>query len=112
MIIHDIDKQGNVAVLALSGRLDAVAAPEFENRLNQLIDQREYAIVIDCGELAYISSAGLRSILSPAKKMKAAEGRLIVANAQESVSKVFHLSGIHTIIPLVAAVEEAVASLQ
>jgi anti-anti-sigma factor len=106
------EKKNNTMVLSVAGRLDAVSAPEFESQVSGFIDQGEMQFVVDFQGLEYISSAGLRAILSPAKKLKAVKGSLVLANLTGSVKKVFEISGISTIIPLFDSVNEAMASFK
>jgi len=58
--------------------------------------------------LEYISSAGLRSILVVAKKLKIKNGKIILAGMEESVHEVFEISGFNAIIPIVDTVDAAV----
>ena len=57
-------------VVSVNGRMDAVTASDFEKALTEFLDQGNISLVIDFTDLDYISSAGLRSILATAKKMK------------------------------------------
>ena len=75
--------------IALEGRLDTVTAPEFDSFLLENAKDIE-AIVIDCKELVYISSAGLRVLLSSHKKMK---GNMKLTNVCELVMEVFEMTG-------------------
>ena len=54
--------------------MDTVSAPEFQERMEDLLDQGETGILMDFGKLEYVSSAGLRSILVAAKKAKSLGG--------------------------------------
>src|ERR1035437_1787008 len=61
-------KESNALVVTVSGRMDAVTAPEFEKSIAAFIAQGEKAFVINLSGLEYISSAGLRSILHAAHR--------------------------------------------
>jgi anti-anti-sigma factor len=99
-------------LVSLTGRMDAVSSPEFEKELGRLIDERNVNFVVDLTELDYISSAGLRSILVTAKKLKGKNGQILLASLQAAVVKeVFEISGFSTIIPIYESVEEAMAVL-
>ena len=82
--------------IALEGRLDTVTAPEFDSFLLENAKDIE-AIVIDCKELVYISSAGLRVLLSSHKKMK---GNLKLINVCELVMEVFEMTGFADILAI------------
>ena len=101
-------KKGEKTVAGVKGRLDAVSAPAFENELLGLIEEGERWIVLDFSELDYVSSAGLRSILAVAKRIRAEKGELEVAALQEEVKRVFDVSGFSTILPIFDSVGAAI----
>jgi len=94
-------------VVSVKGRMDAVTSPEFETELNELITQGQKNIIVDFNELEYISSAGLRSILATAKKLKAKGGQLVLSSLKDVVKEVFDISGFSSIIPIYESVESA-----
>lgn len=75
----------------MEGRLDTTTAPELEAELKGCLDGVE-ALVIDLRELAYISSAGLRVILSVQKRMNK-QGEMVVRHANDTVMEVFEVTG-------------------
>ena len=78
--------------LKLEGRLDTNTAPQLEEELNiSLPDIKE--LVLDFKLLTYVSSAGLRVILSAQKMMLAAGGNMAVRNVNESVMDIFEMTG-------------------
>jgi len=101
-------KENNALVVKISGRMDAVTAPEFEKALGAWIDESEKHFVVDLSSLEYISSAGLRSILIIAKKLKALNGKILLAAMEESVKEVFEISGFNSIIPIHDTVQTAI----
>jgi len=90
-------KEGGAAVVTVKGRIDAVTAPEFETGLLALMAGGDVTMVLNFSELEYISSAGLRSILSVAKQLKAKSGKLLFAGLQGPVKDVFKISGFGSI---------------
>ncbi len=92
MQIHN-ERYGASLVVRVSGRLDAVSAPAFEAHCQQAIAGGERAMILDCGPLEYLSSAGLRSILIVAKSLSAAGGEFALANAGGLVREVLEMSG-------------------
>jgi anti-anti-sigma factor len=90
-------KEKNTTIVSVAGRIDAVTAPEFENYLSGLISQGELIFIVNLGSLEYISSAGLRSILATAKKLKAEQGDIKFTNLQGPVEEVFKISGFYSI---------------
>jgi anti-anti-sigma factor len=100
--------ENNALVIKVIGRMDAVTAPEFEKTVNLWIDAGERCFVVDLSSLEYISSAGLRSILIIAKKLKAMNGKILLAAMEESVNEVFEISGFNSIIPVHDTVQSAI----
>ena len=104
-------KEDNAVVVTVKGELDALSSPEFEKRLAELIAAGEKVFIGDFGELDYISSAGLRSILATSKKLRAKEGQLLLSTLKDVVNKVFVLSGFSSIIPVHVSVESALGQI-
>ncbi len=84
-------------VATLIGELDTAAAIEVEKQLQPLFDSEGHDIVIDCTELEYIASSGLRILLSILKKAKANGSRLVLKNVNEDIQEVFRLTGFNSI---------------
>ena len=84
--------------LALEGRLDTTTAPELDAALRGATDGIQ-ALTLDLAKLDYISSAGLRVLLSAHKAMRA-KGGLKVRNANEIVREVFDVTGFSDILTI------------
>ena len=82
---------GNTLEIALEGRLDTMTAPELEAELNQSLGSVD-TLTLDFSKLEYISSAGLRVLLS-AHKVMSAKGGMKVTNVNEIVQEVFEVTG-------------------
>ncbi len=104
-------KEGNVTIISVKGRLDAVTSPEFENQLSEMILKGESLFVLNLSELEYISSAGLRSILATAKKLKQKEGKLLFVGLKGPVDEVFKISGFHSIFKIYDSEESALKEI-
>ena len=85
----DFNKNADSLTVKLEGRLDTTTAPEFEGFLNENLDGIN-ALTINCENLAYVSSAGLRVLLSAQKKMK---DKMKLTGVQELVMEVFEMTG-------------------
>ncbi|RJQ59743.1 MAG: anti-sigma factor antagonist [Desulfobacteraceae bacterium] len=105
------DKQDKAFVVKIKGSMDAVSAPDFEKACGGWIDGGENTLVIDLAELEYISSAGLRSILVTAKKLKAIKGQIAFCNPSKMVERVFSISGFSSLFPMCSSLEEAISRL-
>jgi anti-sigma B factor antagonist len=84
--------------IALEGRLDTTTAPELEAELNQSMPGAE-SLTLDFAKLEYISSAGLRVLLS-AHKVMAQKGGMKVIRANEIVMEVFEVTGFADILTI------------
>jgi anti-anti-sigma factor len=102
-------KEKNIAVISVRGRVDALTSPDFEKHLSELIKGGERLILINFTDLEYISSAGLRSILATAKKLKADQGELLFTGLVGPVAEVFKISGFHTIFRIFEAEADVLA---
>jgi anti-anti-sigma factor len=87
------DRHGSVLVVRVSGRLDAVTTPAFEAHCRQSLAAGERDLFLDFGGLEYISSAGLRGVLTTAKAVAAARGEFALVNPQGMVRQVLDICG-------------------
>ena len=90
--------EGSTLTISVSGRVDTVTAPELEAGL-KFGDAT--CVVIDLGDVPYMSSAGLRLLLTAHKTMLGKGGELQVANAQPSVKEVLDIIGFSDILNLI-----------
>ena len=89
---------GNILEIALEGRLDTVTAPELEAELRNSLNGAE-ALVMDFEKLDYISSAGLRVLLSAHKQMSSKDG-MKITHVNEIVREVFDVTGFSDILDI------------
>ena len=89
---------GEVKVVQFKGHLDSNTSQEAENYLKELLEQKAKKILVDFEKLDYISSAGLRILLSTAKQLKVDDGQLRLCNLNETVQEIFDMSGFSTIL--------------
>lgn len=86
-------EMGTVRVLNIQGFLDAHTAPDFENELQRLIDEKSYRIIVNLDGLQYISSAGLGVFMGVIEEIRTNGGDLKICCAAPKVYKVFDLLG-------------------
>lgn len=85
------EKNGNELTIFVIGRLDTTTAPQLEAELKQSISGVE-KLVLDLKDLEYLSSAGLRVLLSTQKVMNK-QGEMVVKNVNETISEIFEVTG-------------------
>jgi len=107
MKINELKREDNFLIAGLSGRMDAITATDFTTQLEKWIAEGQKNFTVDCSQLDYISSAGLRAILIIAKQLTTTGGKLQLAALQESVQTVFEISGFNKIIPIFASLDDA-----
>ncbi len=100
-------KKGNFLVLDLSGRLDTSNYGELEKNLLEVIERGEKNIVINCSDLHYISSSGLRVFLMALKKITGAGGRFSLCSLQDNIREIFEIAGFNSIFSIFDTVDEA-----
>lgn len=88
--------EGKDLMIALTGRLDTTTAPELEKEVKERIDGVE-KLSFDFAGLEYISSAGLRVLLS-AQKIMNKQGSMVIRNVSESIKEIFEVTGFSDIL--------------
>lgn len=83
----------SAVTLALSGRLDTVTQAELAAELEKVFAAGKADLVFDLTALEYISSAGLRVLLSAQKKVKALGAKMKIAGANATVKEIFEVTG-------------------
>lgn len=104
-------KRNGVIILAVIGRLDASTSGSFEDKILGLIASGDTRFVIDCRQLDYISSAGLRVILVAAKRLSPANGAIALAALKEHIQQVFEIAGFSSVLRIFATPDQAVAGI-
>lgn len=80
-------------VVTLAGEMDTAAAAIAEKSLQPLYDTNGKDVVIDCTDLEYIASSGLRILISILKGAKAGDSHVVLKNVNEDIMNVFQLTG-------------------
>lgn len=103
-----VTESNEVKVVGLDGDLDGQTSPMAQSTLQELISKGARFILIDCQNLSFISSVGLRVLLVAAKQVQHANGGVRLCAANESVMEVFRMTGFDTIIPVHESRQEAI----
>lgn len=94
----NIEKANGSTVITIEGRLDTTTAPELEKAINAEGDELKN-LVLDFKGIDYISSAGLRVLLTAQKKMNV-QGHMELVNVNESVMDIFEMTGFADILEI------------
>ena len=89
----NVERDFELVTLEITGRLDTTTAPNLEAVINQVSEDVK-ELVFDMAELEYISSAGIRVLLSAYKKMNQSGGIMRIEKANDMVTEVFEMTGL------------------
>lgn len=106
MELHSTTR-GDITIVQVSGRIDAISSPKLEVALNNTISGGPVHLVLDFSEVEYISSAGLRVLLSIRKRLVPINRELHLAGLKPLVRGVFDMTGFSKIFPLYPTVDDA-----
>jgi anti-anti-sigma factor len=98
---------GDAKVLALSGRLDAEAATELETRCERVVQSGARTLILNLSSLEYLSSAGLRAILSGGKALQAGDGKLLLVIPEGTARQIVQAAGFDKVFTLCGTMQEA-----
>ena len=101
---------GSTAVAVVDGRIDSANAKDFDEELSAIIDRGVSSLVVDCGGLNYVSSAGLRVLLIAIRKTNEAGGSLALCSVPDHIREVLEVSGFVRLTKVFATADEARAS--
>jgi stage II sporulation protein AA (anti-sigma F factor antagonist) len=90
--------QDSLVIVALDGRVDGFSAPDLEKRISEIVERGDTHVLLDCGKMNYISSAGLRAVLVGAKKCQQGGGKLTLCALQPACKSVMEISGFLTLL--------------
>lgn len=101
------DKRGEILVLRIKGRLDALSSPAAEKKIFDAIHNGQQKLLIDMAGVTYLSSAGMRMLLSSTKKLRTLSGKLLICSMATNVLDVLKMSGFDHVLELYKTEEEA-----
>ena len=93
----NIQRNGDEVVVALNGELDTVTTAQMGEELNRIIEMASNQLIIDCKDLEYISSSGLRFFMQLKRQSEQQNGTVTLINMNQDVKEVFRISGFHHI---------------
>lgn len=109
MININVSERENVTLIEVSGRIDSMNANQLGDALSGEIENSHLQLVLDLSNVEYMSSAGLREIVSAAKKVHG-KGDLRLAQPSPRVREVLEMTGLDSIFQIYATQVEAIGS--
>ncbi len=107
MEISSYERDGS-KIIAVTGRIDAVTSDDLSKWLEEEVTPPESNVVLDCTEVDYVSSAGLRVILQLTKLAKQSGFVFSLCNPQDNLKEVLDISGFSALFPIYATIDEAI----
>jgi len=101
----EIIEKDQTLVAKLTGRLDTAVSQEVSAQLQPLVDNADKTLVLDCKDLEYISSSGLRIFLTSRKAAAAKGGKVIVQDISTEIRQVFMMTGFLNLFEVVSTAE-------
>ena len=93
----EVKEQNGGIYATVSGRLDTPAAVTAQQEIKPLLENADKEITLDCTNLEYISSSGLRLLLTIRKEAAAKGGKVIIAHISDEIKKVFMMTGFYNL---------------
>ena len=106
----DMDRQGNVLVVAPHGRITELVSHELEGQILDLIEQGVVTVIVDLDDVPYISSAGLGALMLAYKEARKKDGDLRLARCQPLVRQILETTKLTKLFGVYATVKSALAA--
>lgn len=106
----NVKDMSRVALIEVNGRVDSSTAPQLGEALQERISAGKHNVVVSLENVDYMSSAGLRELVSALKRVKVTGGDVRLAAPNERVQEVFELAGLDAIFTIYDDVVAAVGS--
>ncbi|HST84243.1 MAG TPA: STAS domain-containing protein [Kineosporiaceae bacterium] len=103
-------REGARTVISVTGEIDVYTAPTLRERLNELVADGEYHLVVDMAGVDFLDSTGLGVLVGGLKRARSHDGTLRLVCDQEKILKVFRITGLTKVFPIYAALPDALAA--
>ena len=101
------EKDESTVIVSLHGRADGLSGSDLEETITAIVERGDVNIVLDCGQLTYINSSGLRILFTCARKCKDHGGSLILSAVKPACRSTMEISGFLSIIDCFDTAEDA-----
>jgi anti-sigma B factor antagonist len=105
--VAQIPLTSNVVCVKVEGRLDAATVPAFEQTMQRLLLEGQAKLVVDLDAVHYISSSGLRALLTARRQSRSRGGDVLLCSLRPRVKEVFEMVGFMSVFGVYATSEEA-----
>ena len=98
-------------VIELGGEVDLYTAPEFKERMVELIESGKKQIVVDLSKATFIDSTTLGVLVGGVKRLRPTGGSLALVCTDQNISKIFEITGLDRVFPIFKSRDEALANV-
>ena len=105
-------KENDVVILELRGKLDSFTSKDFQEKLLGLIEQGNARFIMECSQLEYVSSAGIRVFYLASSRLQDRNGKIVFCALHQNVRRVFDLVEMSSEFLIFSTKEEALKAFQ
>ena len=109
--IEDEEIDAETQVIELGGEIDLYTAPEFKERMVELIEGGKNHIVVDLSEATFIDSTTLGVLVGGVKRLRPAGGSLALVCTDQNITKIFEITGLDRVFPIHASRDAALLAV-
>ena len=109
--ISDEEIDGQTHVIELGGEVDLYTAPEFKERMVQLIESGKKQVIVDLSKATFIDSTTLGVLVGGVKRLRPAGGSLALVCTDQNICKIFEITGLDRVFPIHDTREQALESV-
>ena len=105
--INDEQIDADTHVIELGGEIDLYTAPEFKERMVQVIEDGKKQVIVDLSKATFIDSTTLGVLVGGVKRLRPAGGTLALVCSDQNIVKIFEITGLDRVFPIHSSREEA-----
>jgi anti-sigma B factor antagonist len=105
------EQLGTGYVISLAGEVDLYTAPEFKQQLLEVIGQGAKHVIVDFSDTTFIDSTTLGVLVGGVKRLRAADGQLLLVCSDRNITKIFEITGLDRVFAIYPTRDEALAQV-
>jgi anti-sigma B factor antagonist len=110
--INDEQIDADTHVIELGGEIDLYTAPEFKERMVQVIEDGKKQVIVDLSKATFIDSTTLGVLVGGVKRLRPAGGTLALVCSDQNIVKIFEITGLDRVFPIYDTRDEALSSVK
>ncbi len=109
--INDEEVDAETHVISLGGEVDLYTAPEFKERMVQVIEDGKKRVVVDLSEATFIDSTTLGVLVGGVKRLRPTGGSLALVCTDQNIQKIFEITGLDRVFPIHESRDDALEAV-